>query len=112
MKKRLYYFTAILLSAAALSLSSCLKDNRGADFSNVGTLVELPLAAYYGTGNLTPAAIPILTTPQTVPVVVNVASPKPLGSALTVTLALDQGALTAYNNAVVTKWLADSTAAA
>lgn len=100
MKKKIYLLTTITLSAAVLSLSSCLKDgNKFVDFSNVGTLVELPLSAFSGTGKLTAAALAITDTPQTIPVIVNVASPKPLSSALTVTLALDEPALTAYNHA-------------
>lgn len=99
MKKRLYFVTATLVAMAALSLSSCLKDPRYYTFANVGTLVELPLAAYYGTGNTVPEALPIQSTPQTIPVVVNVASPKPLSTPLTVTLAVDQSALDAYNHA-------------
>jgi hypothetical protein len=99
MKKKIYLITTILLSAAVLSLSSCLKDPRYVDFSKVGTLVELPLAAANGLGNLTPEALPILATPQPIQVVVNVASPSALSSALTVTLAVDQAALTAYNHA-------------
>ncbi|MGZ3999829.1 MAG: DUF1735 domain-containing protein, partial [Mucilaginibacter sp.] len=99
MKKRIYFVTAILAATAVLSFSSCLKDPRYYTFANVGTLVELPLAAYYGTGNTVPEALPILNTPQTVAVVVNVASPKPLSTPLTVTLAVDQAALDAYNTA-------------
>ena len=97
--KKITYFITITLSAAVLSLSSCLKDSRYVDFSAVGTLVELPLAAYNGVGVLTPAALPISATPQTISVVVNVASPKPLSTALTVKLAVDASALTAYNTA-------------
>ena len=99
MKKRTYFVTAILAAMAVLSLSSCLKDPRYYTFANVGTLVELPLAAYYGTGNTVPEALPIQSTPQTIPVVVNVASPKPLSTPLNVTLAVDQAALDAYNTA-------------
>jgi hypothetical protein len=99
MKKRIYLITTLLLSAAVLTMSSCLKDPRAQDFSNVGTLVELPLEAYNGLNALIPEALPILTTPQTIPVVVNIASPKPLSTAITVTLAIDQAALTAYNHA-------------
>jgi hypothetical protein len=99
MKKKLYLITTLILSVAVLSLSSCLKDPRAQDFSNVGTLVELPLEAYTGVGKLVPEALPIQTTPQNIPVVINIASPKPLSSALTVTLAVDNNALTAYNHA-------------
>jgi hypothetical protein len=99
MKKRFYIITTFILSAAVLTMSSCLKDPRAQDFSNVGTLIELPLEAYNGVGALVPEALPIQTTAQTIPVVVNVAAPKALSSALTVTLVLDTAAITAYNTA-------------
>jgi len=99
MKKRFYIITTFILAAATLTLSSCLKDPRAQDFSNVGTLVELPLEAYNGLDQLIPEALPIQTTPQTVSLVVNVAAPKALSSNLTVTLAIDQAALDAYNHA-------------
>jgi hypothetical protein len=95
----------LLILTGTLSLSACLKDSRFVDFSQVGTLVDLPLAAYNGAGKLTPEALPITATPQTIAVVVNVASPKPLSSALTVTLAVDQAALTAYNTANSTNFV-------
>src|ERR1700745_1278087 len=99
MKKILYITTTIMLSMAVLGLSSCLKDSRFVDFSKVGTLIEFPLEAFKGTGKLAPEALPISSTIQTFPVIINVASPKPLGNALAVTVKIDQAALTAYNNA-------------
>jgi hypothetical protein len=99
MKKRFYIITTFILSLAVLTMSSCLKDPRAQDFSNVGALVELPLEAYNGVGKLVAEALPIQTTPQTIPVVVNIAAPKALGSATTVTLLLDTAAITAYNTA-------------
>src|SRR5882757_4405122 len=98
MKKRLYILTVIILSATILSLSSCLKDSRFVDFSQVGTMVELPLEAFNGPGKLVAGAFPIQAAPQTIKLVVNLASPKPLSSDLTVTLGVDQAALTAYNH--------------
>lgn len=99
MKKKFYIIAAFTLAAAMLTLSSCLKDPRAQDFSNVGTLVELPLEAYNGVGALVAEALPIQATPQIIPIVVNVASPKALSTPLTVTLGLDAAALTAYNHA-------------
>ena len=100
MKKRLYIITTLMLSAAALSLSSCLKDDAHfTNFAGVGTTIELPIEAYTGVGNLIPEANVISSTPIALPTIVNVASPKPLTSALNVTLALDPAALTAYNTA-------------
>ena len=106
MKKRFYYITTIMLSAAALSLSSCLKDDsRFTNFAGAGTTIELPIEAYHGEGNLIAEAVPIQTPGPVVPLIVNVASPKPLTSALNVTLALDAAALTAYNTANGTSYL-------
>lgn len=55
MKKRFYYITTILLSAAVLSLSSCLKDSRYVDFSKGTPVVEFNLGglAYYGQDAIT-----------------------------------------------------------
>ena len=103
MKKRLYILT-VLASLAVLSLSSCLKDPRYYTFANVQPLVELPLGAYNGLGNLTPEALPITTTPQTIQLVVNIASPAPLNKAVTVTLAIQQSAVDAYNTANSTSY--------
>src|SRR6184192_3954879 len=96
-KKILSSLFLLALLPGMLSLSSCLKDSRFVDFSKVGVLVELPLSAYTGVGKLTPEALPIQSTPQTIPVVVNVAAPKALSTPLNVTLAVDQAALDAYN---------------
>ncbi len=98
MKKRLYLLT-VLASLAVLSLSSCLKDPRYYTFANVQPLVELPLGAANGLGNLTPEALPITSTPQTIQLVVNLASPAPLNKPVTVTLAVQQSAVDAYNTA-------------
>ncbi len=98
MKKRLYLIT-LLASMAVLNLSSCLKDPRYYTFANVQALVELPLAAANGLGNLTPEALPITATPQTIQLVVNIASPAPLNKSVTVKLAIQQSAVDAYNTA-------------
>ena len=107
MKKKLYLKIA-LLSLTGMSLfSSCLKDNSHyVDYSNVGVLVELPLGEpTYASGanngvfqTLTYSASG--TTPDTLTVAVNVASPKPLTSALAVTLSTtDATQVAAYNTA-------------
>jgi len=106
MKKTLYSITTILVITLAFGLSSCLKDSRYVDFTNVGTLIELPLSAYDGIGNPAPEALPIKSTPQSFPLVVNVASPKPLSTAVTVTFKLNTDSLAKYN----AKYVRDSTA--
>ncbi|MFI5136234.1 MAG: DUF1735 domain-containing protein [Sphingobacteriales bacterium] len=100
MKKRFYIITTITLSATLLSLSSCLKDDSHfINFAGAGATIELPIEAYDGIGNLIPEANNISSKPSILPTIVNVASPKPLSTALNVTLALDPAALTAYNAA-------------
>jgi uncharacterized protein DUF1735 len=99
MKKRIYLITTILLSAVVLSLSSCLKDSRLVDFTKVGTLVEFPFG---GTNNFSRDAI--TATPDSdakgsivVQFAVNIASPTVPTSATTVTVAIDNSIITAYN---------------
>ena len=100
MKKIIYLITTILLVTAALSLSSCLKDSKYyVNVSQGVPLVELPLEARNLVGNLVPEALPISSTPQVIQVAVNLAYASTLGSPLTVTLALDPAAVTAYNHA-------------
>jgi hypothetical protein len=108
MKKKIYSkLTVLVLLVGAGLLSSCLKDKTFVDFSAVGTLVELPIAA---SGLVTPVAFPIQTTPQTFKVPVNVAAPKPLTSALTVTLIVDVAALNSYNTTTEAAYKKDSLA--
>jgi len=93
-----------------LSLSSCLKDPRYVDFSKVGTLIELPLAAFTGPGKLAPEALPITSTPQTFNLIVNVAAPKPLSTAVKVTFKLDVDTMTRLNAKLLATFNTDSTA--
>lgn len=100
MKKIRYSITTIILIAAALSLSSCLKNsNNYVDLTKGVPLVELPLEARNLPGNLVPEALPISATPQVIQVAVNIASVNPLNSPVTVTLALDAPAIDVYNHA-------------
>jgi len=96
---KLYYLAATLL---LFTSTSCLKSNDTyVDFSQVGTLIELPLAGYLPsthTASLTVYKISVQTyvassTPSDLSVVVNVASPEPLGSDLSVTIGADPQAL-------------------
>ncbi|NVM64309.1 hypothetical protein FHW88_002598 [Mucilaginibacter sp. SG538B] len=108
MKKNIYSkLTALLLLAGVTTITSCLKDNRYVDFENVGTLIELPIAA---SGLFHAEAFPILNTPQSFKVPVNVAAPKALGSALTVTLIVDAAALKKYNDDTEAQYKIDSLA--
>lgn len=105
MKKKIYIKTAFLSLTVMSLLSSCLKDSRYVDYSGVGTLIELPLAEpqpyeYNGPGGVFQSPLfSISSASDTLTVAVNVASPKPLGSALSVTLSVtDLTALNAYNS--------------
>jgi hypothetical protein len=94
MKKKLYLITTILISAAVLTLSSCLKDSRFYTFSQGGTVVNFPLG---GLGNFGKDAI---TDPGDTIVrqfSVEVASPTVPSTPTTVTLAVDNSIITAYN---------------
>lgn len=97
----------VLLVALALNLSSCLKSkDTYVDFSKVGTTIELPLAALnQETGvKVVVNKYTSSTTPSDLPVVVNIASPKPLNRALTVTLAVNANdAIGKLNTALPTR---------
>jgi hypothetical protein len=100
MKKTLIRnLSAMLGLTAVLGFSSCLKDKNFVDFAGVGTTIEIPLSGKTGVNALTEA-----TAVVTRQFAVNIASPKPLSTDLTVTVGFDAAALTAYNasqNAVV-----------
>lgn len=107
MKKILYIKTAFLSLAAMATLSSCLKDNSHyVDFAGAKPLVELPAATGVGPagGEFQAAAFDITATPQHINILVNLAAPKPLTTALTVKLSVDPAALTAYNTANSTNY--------
>jgi hypothetical protein len=87
-------FSMLLGLTAMLGFSSCLKDSNYVDFGAVGTTVEIPLS---GTANFSKGSLTESTDEIVKQFAVNVASPKPLGTDLTVTLSVDAAALTAYN---------------
>lgn len=102
MKPQFFKNSLILTFAFLMLFSSCLKDDRYIDYSKVGTLIELPLAAYNPNNlgyKLLVKTYPQSPTPAELPVVINVASPEPLGTDLKVTLAVDAAALANYNTA-------------
>jgi len=113
MKKILYIKTAFLSLASMAVLSSCLKDDAHfVNFAGSKPLVELPAATGVGPagGFITPIALPISSTPAEVDLLVNVAAPNPLSTALTVKLTIDAAALTSYNNAQEAQYKSDSLA--
>ena len=87
---------------AVTSLSSCLKDSRYVNYAGVTPFVELPLVA--SNGAFTAAAFNISSTPTLLPLVVNLASPKPPTSPVSVTLAVNAAAVAAYNTANSTNY--------
>lgn len=99
MKKKLYLITTVLLSAAVLSLSSCLKDSRYVDFSKVGTVVDFPLggAVNFGADAITES--PDSTGTIVRQFAVNVASPTAPTTATTITMAVDNTIIDPYNTA-------------
>lgn len=105
--KSIFNRFSIMALAGVTFLSACLKDDNFVDFSKVGTLVELPLAAYNpdAKGNkIVVLSYPSDATSVDHQVVVNVASPEPVSSNLDVTLKVDDAALTAYNTANATTY--------
>jgi hypothetical protein len=100
MKTKFYIKTALAALIAMTSLSSCLKDDKHyVDFAGTTPLIELPSAANVGGlgGLLQKAALSISSTPVSIQLMVNLASPHTLGSAVNVKLSVDQAALTKYN---------------
>jgi len=106
MKKRFYIKLAVVSFAAMASLSSCLKDSSHyVDFGAVAPLVELPLAevgdeAGIGGPFQTETYDLAKASTDTLLVYVNLASPAPLKTNLTVNLSLTTlTTLNAYNTA-------------
>jgi len=86
------------LLAGLISLSSCLKNgNYYTDFAAVGASVDLPLAASKG-NDLAPFTYDATITSASIPVYINLSSPKTLGTAVTATLGLDTAYLNSYNS--------------
>ncbi len=87
------------------SFSSCLKNGKYyTDFSSVSASVDLPLAAT-NNNNPVPFAYDATAASPSIPVVVNLASPAPLGSSTTATLAVDATWLSDYNTANGTSYV-------
>jgi hypothetical protein len=101
MKKRLYLITTILLSAAALSLSSCLKDKKYVDFASGSNIVYFPLGGtpYFSQDAITEAPDTDANGTIVRQFSVGVATPNPTTSATTVTLAIDTTLVAKYNAA-------------
>lgn len=97
MKKSSILFTALLVSAT-LSLTSCLNDLEDfmGDFSGSPAIAELSESPSAATGTVNREIIDP-TKPLELKFRVGIAVAKPLDKATTVTLALDNALITAYN---------------
>jgi hypothetical protein len=98
MKKTIYFITTILLSAAMLSLSSCLKDQY-VDFTKDAPVVNFPLGGtqYFGADAITEAPDTDANGTIVRQFAVNVGATKASSTATTITLAIDNSIVTAYN---------------
>jgi hypothetical protein len=91
MKKILF-----ILTLAAISLTSCLKDTPNTNFSGIGTVIELPYAGlqYFSSDAVTAPGDTIVESFG-----INIASAKTLSTATNYTLVVNNALLTAYNTA-------------
>lgn len=97
MKQKNYKILTVALFSFMAVSSSCLKDTRYVPFENSPNLIEFPVTAFSGV--LESAAFSISNTPSDLPVLINLASPTPSNSSITVKFVVDAAALTAYNKA-------------
>src|ERR1700761_6801169 len=96
MKKKNYIKIAIVSLAAMALFSSCLKDARYVNFAGSPNVIEFPAVANLGQLQTVSATSSATPTPVNA-ILVNLASPKPSGSAITVKFKIDPAALAAYN---------------
>jgi hypothetical protein len=82
-----------ILSLAAVSLSSCLKDKPNTDFSSIGPVLELPVAGlqYFSLDAITDPTDTIIRY-----CVVNMASASPLSTATSYSLTVDNSLIAKY----------------
>lgn len=101
MKKRLYLIGTILLSAAALSLSSCLKDNRYVNFASGSNIAYFPKGGTPNFGGEAITEAPDTDANGTIvrQFSVGIATVNPPTSATTVNLAVDSTIVATYNAA-------------
>jgi hypothetical protein len=85
-----------ILTLAAVTLTSCLKDKPNTDFSSIGTVIELPYAGlqYFSSDAITAPGDTIVQSFG-----INIASAKTLSSATNYTIAVDYSLMNAYNTA-------------
>ena len=90
-----------LLALIMLLLSACLKDKPAVDFSTVGTIIEILPVNGGGLENFGGAELNFDATEtiDSAAIVLNIASPKPLNKALTISMEVNDNIRTAYNSA-------------
>ncbi len=95
------YIYKFLLLLAILSAGSCLKDTPAVDFSSVGTIIEILPVNGGGLENFDAALLEFdpADVQDSADIDLNIASPKPLSKALTVTVGVDDALRVSYNSA-------------
>ena len=90
-----------LLTLIMFLLSACLKDKPAVDFSTVGTIIEILPVNGGGLENFDEAELNFdpTETKDSAAIVLNIASPNPLNSALTISVGVNDNIRTAYNSA-------------
>lgn len=95
------YIYKSFLFFAILSVSSCLKDTPAVDFSTVGTIIEILPVNGGGLENFDAALLEFdpADIQDSADIDLNIASPKPLTKALTITVGVDDALRVTYNGA-------------
>ena len=90
-----------MTASIILSLSACLKDKPAVDFSTVGTIIEILPVDGGGLENFNAAELifdPVENI-DSASIVLNIASPNPLNTDLTISTAVNDDLRGAYNSA-------------
>jgi hypothetical protein len=95
-----------LLALIMLLLSACLKDKPAVDFSTVGTIIEILPVNGGGLESFDGAELDFdaTETADSAMIVLNIASPHPLNTALTVGMEVDDDKRSAYNSTSVIQY--------
>jgi len=96
MKKKYLFVAASII----VSLSACLKDKPAVDFSTVGTIIEILPVNGGGLENFNAAELIFdpLENIDSASIVLNIASPNPLNTDLTISTAVNDDLRGAYNS--------------
>lgn len=96
--KKLYF---ALLALIILYLSSCLKDKPAVDFSTVSTIIEILPVNGGGLENFGEAKLNLdpIKSIDSAAIVLNIASPSPLNTDLTISMEVNDNLRSTYNSA-------------